>query len=138
MKSQRARTRKVNGRLPAVGISNRETPAQEARGREEHRPVDPASPPPEDAAGSVGERDYSRHGRQTSHKAGSRSVAQKEAGSKYADRSMPAARKVAGAYARESGEAPARDREASLHQPRRVRTIAAPPPKRTGRRRSER
>ena len=136
MKSQRARTRKVNGRLAAVGISNRETPAEEARGRDEHPPIDPASPPPEDAAGAVGEREYSRHGRQTSHKAGSRSVAEKEAGSKYADRSMPAARKVAGAYARESGEAPARDREASLHQPRRVSATAGSS-KRAARRRSE-
>lgn len=115
MKAQRIRTKKLKGRLAAVGISNRETPAEEARERRAHPPVDPGSPPPEDAAGAVGERDYSRHGRHTSHKAGSRSVAQKEAGSKYADKSMPASRKVAGAFARETKEATARDRVASLH-----------------------
>ena len=115
MKSQRARTKKLNGRLAAVGISNRETPAEEARERQAHPPVDPASPPPEDAGGAVGERDYSRQGRHTSHKAGSRSVAQKEAGSKYADRPTPSAKKVAGAFARESEEGTARDRAASLH-----------------------
>jgi hypothetical protein len=106
MKEKRARTKKLNGRLATVGISNRETPAEEERGRQAHPPVDPASPPPED---------YSRNGRHTSHKAGSRSVAQKEAASKYADKSMPAARKVAGAFARETPEASARDRVASLH-----------------------
>lgn len=115
MKAQRARTKKQNGQMPIVGISNRETPAEEARERRTHPPVDSASPPPEDAGGAVGEGDYSRDGRHTSHKAGSRSVAQKEAGSKYADRSMPASRKVAGAYAREGVEAAARDRAASLH-----------------------
>ena len=52
------------------------------------RPRMPAAP---SASG-----DYSRQGRHTSHKAGSRSVAQKEAGSKYADKSMPASRKVGG------------------------------------------
>ena len=117
MKTERSR-RKVNGRLPAVGISNRETPAEEEAERQAHPPVDPASPPPEDAGGDVGERRYDNTGRQTSHKAGSRSVAQKEAGSKYADRSMPAARKVAGAYARESKEGTKRDRAASLHAAR--------------------
>jgi hypothetical protein len=115
MKEKRARTKKLNGRLATVGISNRETPAEEERGRQAHPPVDPASPPPEDAGGAVGEGDYSRNGRHTSHKAGSRSVAQKEAASKYADKSMPAARKVAGAFARETPEASARDRVASLH-----------------------
>ena len=116
MKAQRAaRTKKTRSRLAAVGISNRETPAEEERERKAHPPVDSASPPPEDAGGAVGERDYSRQGRHTSHKAGSRSVAQKEAGSRYADKPMPASRKVAGAFARESREATARDRAASLH-----------------------
>jgi hypothetical protein len=39
--------------------------------------------------------------RHTSHKAGSRSIAQKEAESKYADRGMPATHKVAGASGKE-------------------------------------
>jgi hypothetical protein len=41
----------------------------------------------------------------TSHKAGSRSIAQKEAESRYHDRSMPASRKVAGAFGKEPKEA---------------------------------
>ena len=118
MREKTPRKRKVNGRLSAVGISNRETPAEEARERKQFPPVDPASPPPENAGGEVGEQESDRQGRQTSHKAGSRSVAQKEAGSRYPDRSMPPARKVAGAYAREGGEASERDRAASLHPSR--------------------
>ena len=85
-----------------TGISNRESAGKERAERAEHPPVDTGSPPPEDAAGDVGERpieDYSD--RHTSHKAGSRSIAQKEAGSRYPDRSMPAARKVAGAFGKE-------------------------------------
>ena len=87
---------------PSAGISNRESPAREARDRREHPPVDTSSPPPEDAAGRVGEQPLDdRRDRHTSHKAGSRSIAQKEAGSRYPDRSMPASRKVAGAFGRE-------------------------------------
>jgi hypothetical protein len=85
-------------RQNSVGISNRETPAEEARERKSYPPLDPGSPPPEDAGGSVGEPETRRRNGRTSHKAGSRSVAQKEAGSRYADRSMPAARKVSGAH----------------------------------------
>jgi hypothetical protein len=85
-----------------AGISNRESGTEEARERQEHPPVDTSSPPPEDAAGRVGEQpleDLSN--RHTSHKAGSRSSAQKEDGSRYPDRSMPASRKVDGAYGKE-------------------------------------
>jgi hypothetical protein len=85
------------------GISNRETAAEEAEERREFPPVSPDAPPIEqDAAGRKGVepvQDYA--GSDTSHKAGSRSVAQKEAESKYADRSHPASRKVAGADGRE-------------------------------------
>jgi hypothetical protein len=85
-----------------TGISNRESDGDEARGREEHPPLDTASPPPEDAAGRVGEQPLDdMSDRQTSHKAGSRSIAQKEAASKYSDRSMPASRKVPGAFGKE-------------------------------------
>ena len=85
-----------------AGISNRETPAEEARERQEFRPLDPGSPPPEDAAGRVGEEPLTdTRDRHTSHKAGSRSIAQKEAESRYPDRSMPASRKVAGAFGKE-------------------------------------
>jgi hypothetical protein len=101
-----------------VGISNRETPEQEAREREAFPPLDPESPPAEDAAGRTGEQGFSRDGAQTAHKAGSRSVAQKEAGSKYADRAQPASRKVAGAHGRETPNPPARDRKGTSHPAR--------------------
>jgi hypothetical protein len=85
------------------GISNRETAAEEAEERREHPPVTPDAPPVEqDAAGREGvEPVHDYAGSHTSHKAGSRSVAQKEAESKYADRSHPASHKVAGANGRE-------------------------------------
>jgi hypothetical protein len=85
-----------------TGISNRESAGDEARERHDHPPLDTSSPSPEDAAGRVGEQplDDTRD-RHTSHKAGSRSIAQKESESRYADRSMPASRKVAGAFGRE-------------------------------------
>jgi hypothetical protein len=85
-----------------TGISNRESANEEAQERQHHPPLDSSSPAPEDAAGRVGERplDDTRN-RHTSHKAGSRSMAQKEAESRYPDRSMPASRKVAGAFGRE-------------------------------------
>ena len=85
------------------GISNRESFVEEQQERMEHPPVRPDAPPVEqDAAGRVGEESpEANEGRHTSHKAGSRSIAQKEAESKYADRSHPASRKVAGADGRE-------------------------------------
>jgi hypothetical protein len=87
-----------------TGISNRETPDEEAKDRRDPPPVETGSPAPEDAAGRVGEDEPADNdGRQTSHKAGSRSVAQKEAGARYADRSAPPSRKVAGAFGREPG-----------------------------------
>lgn len=93
-----------------AGISNRESPEEEAEERREHPPVDTGSPPPEDAAGRVGEEPLAdNRDRHTSHKAGSRSIAQKEAEARYPDRSMPATRKVAGAFGRESDEPSERD-----------------------------
>ena len=84
------------------GISNRETPAEEAREREENPPTNTGSPEPQDAAGRVGEEPLDdMKDRHTSHKAGSRSIAQKESGARYPDRGMPAAHKVAGAFGRE-------------------------------------
>jgi hypothetical protein len=92
-------------RKPTSGISNRESPDEEARERQEHPAADTGSPPPEDAAGRVGEQPLTdNRDRHTSHKAGSRSIAQKEAESKYPDRSMPASRKVPGAFGREPDE----------------------------------
>jgi hypothetical protein len=85
-----------------VGISNRLSAEAEARELDRRPPLDTSSPPPEDASGRVGELPLDdRRDRHTSHKAGSRSIAQKEAGARYPDRSMPAARKVAGAFGRE-------------------------------------
>lgn len=85
-----------------VGISNRETPEQEEQERHEHPPVDRESPQTQDAAGRVGELPLEEvPNRQTSHKAGSRSIAIKEAGVRYADRSAPPSRKVPGAFGAE-------------------------------------
>lgn len=85
-----------------VGISNRESAEAEDRERRENPPVDASSPPPQDAAGEVGERPMEEvPNRQTSHKAGSRSIAQKEDEARYPDRSAPPSRKVAGAFGKE-------------------------------------
>ena len=85
------------------GISNRESASEEAQERREHPPTTPDAPPREqDAAGREGEAPLDdMRNRQTSHKAGSQSIAQKEAESKYADRSHPASHKVAGASGKE-------------------------------------
>jgi hypothetical protein len=86
----------------SAGISNRRSADAEAREREDHPSLATGSPPPEDAAGRRGEQPLTDHrDRHTSHKAGSRSIAQKEAGSRYPDRAMPASRKVEGAFGRE-------------------------------------
>jgi hypothetical protein len=96
------------------GISNRETAEEEQKERHDTPPLDTGSPEPEDAAGRVGENPLDdQRDRHTSHKAGSRSVAQKEAGSRYPDRSMPASHKVAGAYGREPDAPSERDRAGS-------------------------
>jgi hypothetical protein len=86
----------------ATGISNRKSARDEAAERKEHPPADTESPAPEDAAGRVGEQPLEdTRDRHTSHKAGSRSIAQKEARSRYPDRSTPSSRKVAGAFGKE-------------------------------------
>ena len=85
-----------------VGISNRMSPDEEARDAAEHPPVDTTAPPPQDAAGRVGEEPVAGEGdRQTSLKAGSRSMAQKEAGTRHPDDPAPPSRKVSGAFGRE-------------------------------------
>jgi hypothetical protein len=96
--------------MTSSGISNRESPQEEAREREEHPPVDTGSPEPEDAAGRVGEDPLTEmRDRHTSHKAGSRSIAQKEAEARYPDSSMPPTRKVAGAFGKEPDDPLPRD-----------------------------
>jgi len=97
------------------GISNRESASQEERERREHPPVDAGSPAPD--GGDADERVLAGEV-QTAHKAGTRSVAQKEGESRYADRSQPAARKVAGAFGAEPGGATPRDRAGSSHPSR--------------------
>ena len=85
-----------------VGISNRESAEAEDRDRLEHPPIDTNSPPPQDAAGRVGELPMEEvPNRHTSHKAGSRSIAQKEDRARYPDRSAPSTHKVAGAFGKE-------------------------------------
>jgi hypothetical protein len=54
--------------MKETGISNRETPEEEAQQRREHPPVDTSSPGPRDAAGRVGEDPLDNDGRQASHK----------------------------------------------------------------------
>jgi hypothetical protein len=84
------------------GISNRRSAPQEARERRAHPPIDPGPPPPEDASGHPGAvTDDALPGGQTSHKAGSRSAARKQAGARAFDRATPSASKVAGAFGRE-------------------------------------
>jgi hypothetical protein len=103
----RTRRPKDQAGIPArggVGISNRESPAEEEQERREFPPVDTRSPAPQDASGRTGSRDVDLpQDHQTSHKAGSRSVAQKESGSRYPDRSAPNTHKVPGAFGREGG-----------------------------------
>ena len=85
------------------GISNRETAREETEERQQFPSHSPDAPPREqDAAGREGEQPLDDlSDRHTSHKAGSRSIAQKEAESKYPDRGHPASHKVAGAYGEE-------------------------------------
>ena len=92
-------------RKQGTGISNRKSDEEEARDRKQHPPIDTGPPPPADAAGDTGEAPLeSVPDRQMSHKAGSRSIAQKEDEAKYPDRSMPPTRKVAGAFGKEPNE----------------------------------
>jgi len=94
--------------MKEAGISNRESAPEEARERKEFPPVDTSSPPPQDAAGRVGEEPLEDlNSRQTSHKTGSHSLQVKSTEARYTDRSMPSARKVAGAFGKESPDAPA-------------------------------
>jgi hypothetical protein len=84
-----------------TGISNRETADEEARERSEHPPIEEGSPVPRDAAGNEGDASAELRADQTSHKAGVKSIAQKEDRARYPDRSQPPTHKVAGAFGRE-------------------------------------
>ena len=91
--------------LPAeqrTGISNRESATEEQAERQAHPPIDPGPPPPEDAAGRVGDAvSATFDGGQTSHKAGSRAVALKEEEARHPDQSMQTTRKASGAFGKE-------------------------------------
>lgn len=92
-----------------TGISNRESAESEARERRAFPPLETGRPPAEDASGDSEERPLTNDGSQTQHKAGSRSVAQKESASRHVDHSTPAGRKVAGAFGTEPGAPRRRD-----------------------------
>jgi hypothetical protein len=84
-----------------TGISNRESSSEEAQERAEHPPLaTDAPPPPEDASGHVEPVDDTQD-EQTSQKSGSRSSAQKVAGTRYPEGGMPPANKVPGAFGKE-------------------------------------
>jgi hypothetical protein len=78
-----------------VGISNREGPAEEARGREQHPPAleGSAAEPERDEAESL---DI-----QTSTKSGTKASAQKDQSTRHAERTAPSAAKVPGAFGKE-------------------------------------
>ena len=79
-----------------TGISNRETPEQEAEERATHPPTPPDAPP-EDVRGPEDDRTD----RQTSNKTGTKSFSQKEDGVRHPDRPAPPSEKVAGAFGKE-------------------------------------
>lgn len=87
-----------------TGISNRESADEEQAERDAHPPLNRASREPD--GGPVDEQMLAGAS-QTSHKAGSRSVARKESESRYPDKATPASRKVAGAFGAEPHDEPA-------------------------------
>jgi hypothetical protein len=82
--------------LRGVGISNRESPQEEAEDRVRHPPLAADSQITEDTNELNNQPEP-----QSSRKAGSRSAAQKSAASAYTERTMPAASKVGGAFGHE-------------------------------------
>jgi hypothetical protein len=92
--------------MKGAGISNRETPQEEAQERAENPPLDISSPAPQDAAGRVGEDPLTdMNDRQTSLKAGSHSTADKQNEARYPEGPMPQTAKVDGAFGKEPDEA---------------------------------
>jgi hypothetical protein len=85
-----------------TGISNRETPEQEAQERHEHPPQNLDAPEPDDTAGPFGDAlPGEMPDGHTSQKVGAKSIAQKRDRTRYPDRSMPATHKKAGAFGKE-------------------------------------
>ena len=90
-----------------TGISNRETPEQEQQERERIPQYFEEPPPPTDAAGRAGEEAPAEaDDRQTSHKTGAHSLAQKAQNARYLDGSMPQTRKKPGAFGEERTDEP--------------------------------
>jgi hypothetical protein len=85
-----------------VGISNRESPREEAEERREHSPVGANAPRSRRPAAGEGEPDLADSDQQQTSKSGVRSTAQKESETKYSDRPMPATSKTDGAFGRET------------------------------------
>jgi hypothetical protein len=95
----------TRGSHSTVGISNRESPQEEAEERREHPPTGANAPSRNAVAGEGDPVSNASTEQQTSRKSGVRSTAQKEAESKYADRPMPATSRTDGAFGQEkSGE----------------------------------
>jgi hypothetical protein len=86
-----------------TGISNRESAPEEAEGRQQH-PPQTRDRSAEASADRPDEQSDELKRLQTSHKAGGRSAARKEAESKYVDRTQPPSRKAAGAVGMEPEE----------------------------------
>jgi hypothetical protein len=80
------------------GISNRESPEQEARERTNHPPVDELP----EGRELVDPQSATEPTTQTSRKAGSRASAQKSGATPYVERTMPASGKVSGAFGQET------------------------------------
>ena len=94
--SPKPEPRPTEPKAPAVhraGISNRESATEEQAERKAHPPIDPGPPPPQDAAGRVGDAETATFdGGQTSQKAGSRTIALKD---------DETSRKASGAFGKE-------------------------------------
>lgn len=101
-----------------TGISNRRSPREEAEDRRQHPREPVGDPGPEDASGRPGDdaglEEVEAHvlgEGHTSHKSGSRSGAQKRAGSRHADNTAPSAHKEPGASGEELGDEGEREDE---------------------------
>jgi hypothetical protein len=86
---------------PAVGISNRETPREEAEERREHPPVGANAAQTRRPVAHEGEADIAETDQQQTSKSGLRSTAQKNAEARHPERPMPATSKTDGAFGRE-------------------------------------
>lgn len=87
--------------MTTTGISNRESPEQEAREREQNPPIDEFP----EGRDSAHPQHATSAGTQTSRKSGSRASAQKAGATPYVERTMPASSKVSGAFGQEARRA---------------------------------